>query len=211
MKYQSLILDTTIESDKKIKLLIENFFKFKEPIQDLNIKVISKLAEKESIGILEVSGINDFAFKKDSLIKLIIIQKAHLLTEEAQNAILKIVEEPPENLILSFATSNPNRLLATILSRCILIKEEDLNEDLKFKEQAENFILASPLERYKIIDTMLTEDISRDDVIKFIESIVRAYAIRQKSINIDAVLKICKSIRNSGNVKLGLDYLVTLM
>jgi len=49
--------------------------------------------------------------------KIYIIDEAHQLTTEAANALLKLVEEPPEHLRFVFATTEPDKLLGTIRSR----------------------------------------------------------------------------------------------
>lgn len=50
--------------------------------------------------------------------KIYIIDEVHMLTKEAFNALLKTLEEPPENVIFIFATTEPHRVPATIMSRC---------------------------------------------------------------------------------------------
>jgi len=50
--------------------------------------------------------------------KVYIIDEAHMLTKEASNALLKTLEEPPSHVYFILATTEPNRLLPTILSRC---------------------------------------------------------------------------------------------
>ncbi len=50
--------------------------------------------------------------------KVYIIDEVHMLTTEAFNALLKILEEPPEQVVFIFATTAPRKVPATILSRC---------------------------------------------------------------------------------------------
>jgi DNA polymerase III subunit gamma/tau len=50
--------------------------------------------------------------------KLYIIDEVHMLSKEAFNALLKTLEEPPDDVIFIFATTEPHKILPTILSRC---------------------------------------------------------------------------------------------
>ena len=50
--------------------------------------------------------------------KVYIIDEAHMITNEGFNALLKTLEEPPEYVIFILATTEPNKILPTILSRC---------------------------------------------------------------------------------------------
>ena len=50
--------------------------------------------------------------------KVYIIDEVHMLTKEAFNALLKTLEEPPSHVVFILATTEPNKLPATILSRC---------------------------------------------------------------------------------------------
>lgn len=54
--------------------------------------------------------------------KVFIIDKAHNLTPEAAGALLKILEEPPEDSVIILITSKPSLLFKTIISRCKIIK-----------------------------------------------------------------------------------------
>ncbi len=50
--------------------------------------------------------------------KIYIIDEVHMLSKHAFNALLKTLEEPPENVIFIFATTEPHKVLPTIVSRC---------------------------------------------------------------------------------------------
>lgn len=50
--------------------------------------------------------------------KVYIVDEAHMLTDEAANALLKTLEEPPEHVVFILATTDPQRLPVTIRSRC---------------------------------------------------------------------------------------------
>ncbi len=50
--------------------------------------------------------------------KIYIIDEVHMLSKEAFNALLKTLEEPPEHVKFMFCTTNPEKILETILSRC---------------------------------------------------------------------------------------------
>ena len=53
-----------------------------------------------------------------SKFKIYIIDEVHMLSKNAFNALLKTLEEPPENVIFIFATTEPHKVLPTIISRC---------------------------------------------------------------------------------------------
>lgn len=80
--------------------------------------------EKASIGVddirLQVNG--DIQVKPYcSPYKIYIIDSADKLTEAAQNALLKTMEEPPEYAVILLLVSNSNLILPTILSRCVML------------------------------------------------------------------------------------------
>ncbi|MCF0218049.1 MAG: DNA polymerase III subunit gamma/tau [Malacoplasma sp.] len=68
--------------------------------------------------------------------KVYIIDEAHMLSNAAWNAFLKLVEEPPKYFVFIFATTEPYKFPATIVSRCqrynfLKAKEDELNSYLK--------------------------------------------------------------------------------
>lgn len=62
--------------------------------------------------------------------KIYIIAEADLMTVQAQNAILKTIEEPPEYAIFLLLTENADKLLPTITSRCVMLKLRNIKDVL---------------------------------------------------------------------------------
>ncbi|MBO8161612.1 MAG: DNA polymerase III subunit gamma/tau [Thermosipho sp. (in: Bacteria)] len=76
--------------------------------------------------------------------KVYIIDEVHMLTKEAFNALLKTLEEPPENVVFILATTNPEKIPPTIISRCQIIdfkniEPEKIIERLKYVSEKEKF------------------------------------------------------------------------
>lgn len=59
-----------------------------------------------------------FYSTSQSRYKIIIIDEVHMLSKNAFNALLKTLEEPPEKVLFVFATTEPHKVLPTIVSRC---------------------------------------------------------------------------------------------
>lgn len=87
--------------------------------------------------------------------KIYIIDEVHMLTKEAFNALLKTLEEPPERAKFFFATTEPHKVLPTIVSRCqrfdlqrlmnsqIVFKLQSILSDLKREASSEAIHLIS--------------------------------------------------------------------
>ena len=82
--------------------------------------------------------------------KVYVIDECHMLSTAASNALLKTIEEPPANVVFILATTNPERVLTTIQSRCQRFDFKRINtntifenllqiankESIKFEDQA---------------------------------------------------------------------------
>lgn len=74
--------------------------------------------------------------------KVYILDEAHMLTKEASNALLKTLEEPPSHIVFILCTTDADKLLSTIRSRCQIIDfkratHEDLVKQIKFVAEKE--------------------------------------------------------------------------
>ncbi len=82
-------------------------------------------------GIDDIRGLRESASYRPmrARFKIYIVDEAHMLTKEAVNAFLKTLEEPPPHVKLFFATTEPEKLLPTFVSRCQLVRLVLLPED----------------------------------------------------------------------------------
>ena len=111
--------------------------------------VCKALAEGGSLDISEIdaasnNGVDEMRDLREKVqyppvagkYKVYIIDEVHMLTASAFNAVLKTLEEPPRHAVFILATTEPQKIPATILSRCMrfdfkLIPQSDLEELIK--------------------------------------------------------------------------------
>ena len=96
------------------------------PLDDLEsgwIRVIRPRMKSRRIGVDEIRGLEHTLHlaAPGGACKVGVIAEADRMNDQAANAFLKTLEEPPQNTILLLLTANPQRLLPTILSRCVRI------------------------------------------------------------------------------------------
>lgn len=93
--------------------------------------ICREIAEGRSLDVLEIDGASNNGVEqvrelRDNVkfaparcrYKIYYIDEVHMLTAAAFNALLKTLEEPPEHVKFIFATTEPNKILPTIISRC---------------------------------------------------------------------------------------------
>lgn len=81
-----------------------------------------------SVDVVREQIVNDVDIKPySSKYKIYIVDEAEKMNQQAQNAILKTIEEPPEYAIIILLTANHNAFLQTILSRCVLIQMKSID------------------------------------------------------------------------------------
>jgi DNA polymerase-3 subunit gamma/tau len=89
-----------------------------------------EISQGISLDVLEIDGASNNSvdqirelrdnvrFAPRGKYKVYIVDEVHMLTSQAFNALLKTLEEPPSHVIFIFATTEPHKVLPTILSRC---------------------------------------------------------------------------------------------
>ena len=99
-----------------------------------NPDIITVIPEKPtvvSIADVRTKVVSDVSIRPYACkYKVYIIPDADKMTEEAQNAILKTIEEPPEYVVIILLTQNADILLPTIRSRCVMLKLRNIKDTL---------------------------------------------------------------------------------
>ena len=102
-----------------------------ESLDESSIDIIEIDAASNN-GVDNIRDLKDRAFYQPTSLKykVYIIDEVHMLSKGAFNALLKILEEPPNHLVFILATTEPDRIPLTILSRCqkFQFKRIDTNE-----------------------------------------------------------------------------------
>lgn len=106
----------------------------KQALSDNHPDIIRVTHEKPntiSVEDIRTQVNNDVAIKPYSgTYKIYLINEAEKMTPQAQNAILKTLEEPPSYAVILLLTANVNSLLPTILSRCVVLNMKPVADEL---------------------------------------------------------------------------------
>jgi DNA polymerase III subunit delta' len=127
--------------------------------------------------------------------KFIIILDAHKMNETAQNALLKSLEEPPEGIVFIFITSDKEKLLPTIQSRCWQVNFEPLTSasvagilinnfsiDKNLAERVAKFSEGSPLNAMDLINNQFENILERTiSILRF--SLAKKYHSAYKELS----------------------------
>ena len=126
---------------------------------------ISREIYEKAVGIEDVRNIQKKILLKPfkGLTKAVIIQTYESITSEAQNALLKILEEPPINTIIIISVPQKELILPTIISRCKIIVLKEEKSDLSNAELAEFDKILDILLNGKVGGRLkIAQDLSKD-------------------------------------------------
>lgn len=174
--------------------------------------------EDKTIGIDKVREIKVFAAKKpfSAKRKLIVIWDAHKLTIEAQNALLKILEEPNASSQIILVAENEQKILPTVLSRCQKIKaSEEFTPKKVNLDLATKFLNAKVGERFDLIEGNSGVFSERENLVEFINTLI--YLLRNdlssQSLRPIAILqRIKKDVESTNiNLRLAAEYVATAL
>lgn len=123
-----------LQCEKKEEEPCQECHSCKQALSDNHPDIVRVTHEKPntiSVDDIRAQVNNDVAIKPYSgSYKIYIINEAEKMTPQAQNAILKTLEEPPEYAVILLLTTNVNSLLPTILSRCVVLNMKPVADEL---------------------------------------------------------------------------------
>ena len=166
--------------------------------------------------------------------RVYIIDEAHMLTTSAFNALLKTLEEPPENVVFILATTEQHKIPVTILSRCLRfefgrISEENICkklvsildlENIKYEENALKYIAkiadGGMRDSISVLERCVSESkeiLKYEDVLRIIgaidDNIINNMVENILQLNATAAISIVDDIVNRGKDLRQFNYQVT--
>ncbi len=135
--------------------------------------ISGEIIRRDELKIEDVREIEKLAYIAEKNKKLIVIA-AEKFNVFAQNALLKLIEEPPKGVEFLIVTKSKYSLLDTILSRVQLEK--------KFFENKDEFELKSITNEY--ILELLTTDIEKEDIKKLLKAIIKHKNLNEENLKI---------------------------
>ena len=141
--------------------------------------------EKTEIKVDQIRSIKDFVFIKPAISnrKVIFIQNAELMNPYAQNALLKVLEEPPYDTFFILVSNNLDKILPTIKSRCFLLEVPPLTaQELSDKSGVKDALLLELADgSLKLLNQLKEKRDLVDSALKFLKAdFITAYSIAEK-------------------------------
>lgn len=197
-KIEALISGTRGDKKKETKSLDEPCNKCAACIGITNGSSLC-VAEVDGASNRRIDDVRDLTAKiglspSDGAINVVIIDEVHMLTTEAFNALLKVLEEPPAHVVFILATTDLQKMPATVVSRCQVIQyrkaiPEEISVALTQIADKEGIAIDSNA----LMEIITAADGSFRDAVKAFEQIAKG----QSEVTVDDVSRtLGKSLRD---------------
>lgn len=170
--------------------------------------VVQEMDAASNRGIDDVRALKSRIYlpPQDGNMSVYILDEAHMLTTEAFNALLKILEEPPEHVIFILATTEIHKIPSTILSRAHLVQFEKASEN-ELSSALEKILKSEKIDFEKEALAVLAKsaDGSFRDLIKTAENAVQDNKLKLENLSRLNTANITQTIQNIINTLLAKD------
>ena len=145
-----------------------------------DITVIAPEDNKKSIAVDQVRELRKEAFIKPHKAekRVFIIDKADTMNASSQNALLKVLEEPPESVMFVLISENKAAFLDTIISRCVVLNVTSVDES---KQNTKAFLAAEEFLKYLMDNDQYN-------------MLITTNAFAKKSVDSDNFIKALKTV-----------------
>lgn len=173
-----------------------------------------RIKDKQSIGIKEVKEMISWLQMKpfQASSKVAVVLEAEKLTTEAQNSLLKTLEEPPRNSYIFLLTNNHKTLLQTIISRTEVLRLDNNEKTNTIDNVAEEIIKNDIKQQLKWIDSVHATKDPVERKLQIHDFLRSAYLytrtqnqIDKKKQNLELIDKTFEGLRRNVNIKLLLE------
>lgn len=200
--------------NKKVNSILQNV-DLNEDENNPDLLTIKKQDDKGSLGIKQIREAISFLTKRpfSHKNKAVVIKDADLLTVQAQNALLKTLEEHPDYAYIILSTKTEDVLLETVISRCKRIKVHELDEIKELEINVDEVLSDSKGERLTRVNNLAKKDTS--DILLLLEGWINQ--LRQNlgksnpsntAKNIERINKVLQDLEQTNiNTKLALEKL----
>lgn len=185
--------------DERINFILKRLHE--DNISEIDIVYLNIEEGDEHIKIAGVREFNSRLLLSPQVSKHVvgIIPDANLLTTEAQNALLKLIEEPPPRAIIYLETANRDQLLPTIVSRSAIIQIQGTSQKDNLEEVEhliEKLLSAKPGEILQYIDECTADRTSAKNWIAQAISVSRAMVLKKVAQGDNQTGDMTKLLRN---------------
>lgn len=165
----------------------------------------------EKLGIVQARKIKEFFSLKPYSAKgrVVVIEDASVLTTEAQNALLKTIEELPKETVLILGAPSDANLLPTIISRCQVVRLQKTGDRLQGKnyiEDIEKLLNSSTAERFEYIEKLKDKEEFLHSLVNYFHKNLLNYPEFSKEL-----LKAEEWAKHNVNIRAILEYLMLVM
>lgn len=144
--------------------------------------------------------------------KIYIIRESDKMTDEAQNCLLKTLEEPPAHLIIILIAENESRMLSTIKSRCTKVSFKPIQNNLILNYLQKNYGIASVSENiFGLFNGSIGNAIDYIDKKEMYEEVEKAFSNIEQTNILDVLNKLDCLYSNKENIHDVLDYINVLL
>lgn len=197
---------------------IEKDFSFEDLRKKPDLMIIQKEEGSSSIGIEESRSAIKFLCEKPLELKrkFLIILDAETMTNQAQNSLLKTLEEPPDYALIILSSKSQNYLLDTVVSRCRIIQlstERQIDYD---SQKNLDKILKMDLGHRLDWANEISKD-EKEDIIQLLQdwveeercNMIKNPTVKEKATNVKLIMKVKEDLEKTNvNPRLALETLI---